>query len=139
MKGIILISHGNMAKGLKDTAKFIMGDSLEQIDYCCLKHGESPESFKNRLEKIIKKNDSGDGVIIMADLFAGTPCNQTVPLLNEKVELIAGAGFPLLLELLTARMGEKKLQIDELVEISKVNIINVKKAISSIVTGEDDE
>lgn len=139
MKGILFISHGKLAEGMVDTCKFVMGESIEQLDYCCLEQGESPESYGKRLSDAIQRIDSGEGVVVVADLFGGTPCIQTILKLTDKIELIAGMNFPLALEILTTRMSPDPIDIDCVIEKSRANISNVKKAINTVNSFEDDE
>ncbi len=71
MKGIVLLSHGSLARGLADAATFFMGDSIEQLEYCCLRQDSSPDEFAEELKRAIEKVDTGEGAVILADLFGG--------------------------------------------------------------------
>lgn len=138
MIGIVLISHGDLARGMAHSATFFMGDSIEQMEYCCLEKDTSPEKFAGELETAIKKADSGDGVVVLADLFGGTPCNQAVLKLSDKVELIAGMNFPVLLELLTARMAGG-VDPTALAESGRRAIYEVKEFLTLQKTNDVDE
>ena len=139
MKGIVLISHGEMAKGIADTCRFIMGNSLAQLDYCCLQMGESPESYGHRLREIIAHTDTGDGVYVFADLYGGTPCNQAIMQLNESIDLIAGVNLPLLMEVMTARLSDDPMDVSQIIERARVNLLDVRAAIANVVQLEGDE
>ena len=139
MKGIVLISHGEMAKGLADTCRFIMGSSLAQLEYCCLLMGESPESYGARLHKAITDADSGDGVYVFADLYGGTPCNQAIMQLNDGIELLAGVNLPILLEVMTARLSDDSADTEQIIEKARMNLLDVRKAIASVTAQEGDE
>ncbi len=138
MKGIVLVSHGDMAKGMAHSATFFMGDSIEQLEYCGLRQDQSPEDFAQELAVAIAKVDSGDGVIILADLFGGTPCNQSVQQLGDNVELIAGMNFPMLLELLSERMSGDVDAI-QLAEKGRMSLINAKELLASMTMDDEDE
>ncbi len=138
MKGIVLVSHGDMAKGMAHSATFFMGDSIEQLEYCGLRQDQSPEDFAQELAVAIAKVDSGDGVIILADLFGGTPCNQSVQQLGDNVELIAGMNFPMLLELLSERMSGD-VDAVQLAEKGRMGLINAKELLASMTTDDEDE
>lgn len=75
MKGILLLSHGDMAKGMADSAKLFFGEVIEQMDYLCLHAGDSSEEFAEQLCKKVNELDYGDGVVMLVDLYGGTPCN----------------------------------------------------------------
>ncbi len=124
MVGIVLISHGEMARGMADSATLFCGDEIPQLEYCCLYADDAQDDFGLKLEEAIAKVDSGDSVLLLADMFGGTPCNQAAARLGEKVDCIAGVNFPLLLELLNSR--EDGLNLEELVETGKSGVIDVK-------------
>lgn len=138
MKGIVLTSHGTLAQGLAHAATFFMGDPVEQLTYCCLKQDSAPEEFGRELKEAIMRVDTGDGVVILADLLGGTPCNQAVRLLNDKVDLIAGMNFPILLELLTGRMmGD--VDLAALMENGRSGICDVKAVLGQSAYDEEEE
>ena len=93
MKGIVLLSHGSLARGLADAATFFMGDSIEQLEYCCLRQDSSPDEFAEELKRAIEKVDTGEGAVILADLFGGTPCNQAARLLADLRWYVEGGGL----------------------------------------------
>lgn len=138
MKGILLVSHGKMAEGIADTCKFIMGDSLTQLESCCLEQGESPEHYGTRLKEKLLSVDTGDGVIVFCDLYGGTPCKEVILQLNEKIDLISGMNFPLVLETMTNRISEN-IDIDELVSKASNSIVDVKKSIAQMQCQDEDE
>lgn len=126
MKGILLISHGDMAKGMADSAKLFFGDEISQMKYLCLKEGESPDEFGIALAKKIQEVDTGDGVVILADLYGGTPCNQAIPLLGEKVDLIPGMNLGILVKLLSEREF-MNTDIETLIQSGQDCIVNIKE------------
>lgn len=138
MKGIVLISHGDMAKGMAQAATMFFGEGIPQLTYCGLQPEDSPEAFAERIQNAIGEADAGDGVILLADLFGGTPCNQAILQLNGDRELIAGMNFPLLLELLSVRDGADP-DIGELVEKGQVSLLDAKAMLAAAAADEDDE
>lgn len=116
---------------MADSAKLFFGDTIEQLDYLCLKAEDNPEDFHNLVAEKIAALDSGDGVLILADLLGGTPCNQSVTLLNEKVDLISGMNLSLLLELLGRRMMEDPIAMEEMVNIGREGVVDVKQLLNS--------
>lgn len=137
MKGIVLLSHGDFAKGMAHSATFFMGDNIPQMEYCCLQQDTSPEDYAEELKGAMERVDSGEGLVLLADLFGGTPCNQSIPLLNDRVELIAGMNFPLLLELLTARMGDG-FTAQALAERGRTAVMDVKELMAQQICDEDE-
>lgn len=108
MIGILLISHGNMASGIKSSLNMFFGDEIPQLDTLCLSENTSPESFGEEIGNKIKELDTGDGVVVFADLIGGTPCNQAFKYISSKVVLIGGMNLPIIMEFL----GQRLIEID---------------------------
>lgn len=137
MKGVILVSHGLLAKGMLDSAHLFLGNDLAQIKACCLSADDSPEDFGAVIKEAIQEVDSGDGVVIFADLFGGTPFNQSLPLLSDKVDLIAGLNFAMLLEYLSKRTYED-VDVKAMVEVGQQGIVEAKTYMASLSLDDDD-
>ena len=125
MKGILLISHGEMAKGLMHSASLFFGVEIEQSDYLCLYEGDGAEEFGEKIKNELEKLDTGDGVIILADLYGGTPCNQAIRYLRDQIDVIAGMNLGILVQLLSDRLYGT-VQISELVEAGKNSIVDIQ-------------
>ena len=118
---IILVSHGNLAKGMKNSVNMIIGNTDNCVDFC-LQPGESNIELANKVEDYIK--NSGKNVyIIVADLLGGSVSNA-VSRLNEinDVFLINGMNSGLVISLLleSEKLNEQKIQ--NIVEESKKGI-----------------
>lgn len=122
MVGVVVISHGDMAKGMLNSASMFFGD-IEQIAAVGLYPADSPEEFDVKLTDAIAEVDKGDGVIILCDLVGGTPCNRAAYKCSDTVKVIGGMNLSLLMELLGARMfGE--VDVDNIVNTGKEGIVN---------------
>jgi mannose PTS system EIIA component len=99
MTGILIISHSTLAEALKTTVSLIVGDK-ENVQTLCLMKNDRMEDFSEKLKKCVSSADKGDGVLILADMFGGTPCNTALSLFgnNEKVGIITGVNLPLVIE-----------------------------------------
>lgn len=106
MVGVLLISHGNMASGIKSSLNMFFGNEILQFDTLCLSENTSPESFGEEIGNKIKELDTGDGVVVFADLIGGTPCNQAFKYISSKVVLIGGMNLPVIMEFLGQRLNE---------------------------------
>ena len=73
MKGILLLSHGDMAKGMLQSSSIFFGENLPQVQALGYQMTDDSEAFEERIGKAIAELDSGDGVLVLTDLFAGTP------------------------------------------------------------------
>ena len=110
MVGVVLVTHGNLGKELLSTAAFIIGD-IPAATALSITASESAEEIRERMSAAIMSVDSeGDGVIILTDMFGGTPANVALSFLDERrVEVITGVNLPMLLKLTTARDENRTL------------------------------
>lgn len=125
MLGIVLISHGGMAEGMMDSAKMFFGE-LEQVTACGLQPADSPEEFDGRLQAAIEKVDSGEGVIVLADLLGGTPANRSAYKASKNVQIITGMNLTMLLELLGLRLSGE-ISVESLIETGQNGIVNLNQ------------
>ena len=103
MIGLIVAAHGEMSNGLIETSKMIVGHA-ENIMPVDLVEGEGPESLRQKLQKAIESLDSGEGVMILLDLYGGTPSNVSALLARElNIEAVSGVNLPMLLEVIIKR------------------------------------
>ncbi|MDZ4307805.1 PTS sugar transporter subunit IIA [Allopontixanthobacter sp.] len=103
MIGLILVTHGRLAEEFVHAMEHVVG-AQEAIATICI--GPSDDMEKRRLEisSAIKWVDAGQGVIILTDLFGGTPSNLAISLLERgRVEVIAGINLPMLIRLAGTR------------------------------------
>ena len=103
MIGIIIVTHGNLALELKSAMEHILGIQ-KNIEIISIKPDDDLEIKKSTLEESIKKVDEENGVIILTDMFGGTPSNLAISLLKiGKVEIISGVNLPMLIKLIGLR------------------------------------
>lgn len=135
MKGILLLSHGPLAKGMYETTQWFMGENIDQYDYLCLEQTEQPEKFDLRIKEKLKDIDKGDGAILITDIKSGTPCNRCIPLASNDITVLCGMNLALVLELLGRRLSND-YNFDELVNISKEGICNLNDILNNIDNSE---
>ena len=104
MVGLVVATHGRLAEELLRTAEGIVGP-LEQCEAVSVAAGVSMEEARARLAEAVKRVDSGDGTLVLTDMFGGTPANLAPTFLDEKVEVITGVNLPMIVKLATARGG----------------------------------
>ncbi|MBQ9036585.1 MAG: PTS sugar transporter subunit IIA, partial [Erysipelotrichaceae bacterium] len=119
-----------MAEGMLDSSKLFFGDDIPQVKALCLMASDNPEDFDEIIKEALAEIDDGQGVIAMCDLLGGTPCNRSAMVLNDRVQVITGMNFSILLELLGKRMTVNdisELNIGELVQVGKDGIISLNE------------
>jgi mannose PTS system EIIA component len=105
MIGVLITTHGNLGSELIKAAELIRG-SLKGIVHVSIDQTKGVEDLKKEISTAIKKLDQGKGVLILTDLFGGTPSNISLSFLKEgKVEVITGVNLPMLLKLPDIREG----------------------------------
>jgi PTS system mannose-specific IIA component len=102
MVGIVLISHGDLAKGIVSSASMLV-PQLDQLVSLTLWPDDNPDEFQKKLEEAVKTVDTGDGVFILADMLGGTPSNRAMYSLGDKVRMLTGLSLPMLYSLLNIR------------------------------------
>ena len=118
MIGIVIVTHSQLGDALIEAAEFIIGKILEALVSVSIDLNESADA------KGIKSVSSEDGVLILTDMFGGTPSNLSYSFLEEgHIEVISGVNLPILIQAVNIRdkMGLNKLAI-KLEEFGKKSI-----------------
>jgi PTS system mannose-specific IIA component len=103
MIGVLITTHGNLGSEFLKVAEMIRG-TLKDVMHISVDQTKSVEDLKKDINAAIKKLDQGQGVLILTDLFGGTPSNLSLSLLKEgKVEVVTGVNLPMLLKLSDTR------------------------------------
>ena len=102
MVGLVVATHGKLAEELLRTAEGIVG-TLERCEAVSVGSGSSMEECRARLAEAVHRVDAGEGVLVLTDMFGGTPANIALTFLDEKVEVVTGVNLPMILKLATAR------------------------------------
>jgi len=103
MIGLVLVTHGRLAVEFITALEHVVGPQ-EAMESVCIGPDDDIEARRNDIANAILKVDSGKGVIILTDLFGGTPSNLAISLMkSQNVEVIAGVNLPMLIRLEGAR------------------------------------
>src|SRR3954469_20729712 len=103
MIGLVLVTHGRLAAEFVTAMEHVVGPQ-EAIEAICIGPDDDMEGRRKDIADAIAKVDQGQGVIILTDLFGGTPSNLAISLMKgENVEVIAGVNLPMLIRLEGAR------------------------------------
>ena len=103
MIGLVLVTHGRLASEFIVAMEHVVGPQ-KQIEPICIGPEDDMEERRQQIADAIRTVDSGDGVIVLTDLFGGTPSNLAISLMKtDKIEVIAGVNLPMLIRLEGAR------------------------------------
>lgn len=101
--GIIVVSHADYGSAMLRTAEFILGP-LSDCSSISVDVGQEVPEIVRRLKDAAQRLDKGAGVIILTDMFGGTPTNLALSLLSShNVEVVTGVNLPMLLKVFTTR------------------------------------
>lgn len=99
MIGILIVSHRQLGDALIDCVEFIQGEHPEAMTSISIDLRENAEDLRKKIEKGIKQVDNKKGVLILTDMFGGTPSNLSYSFLEEgAVEVISGVNLPMLIK-----------------------------------------
>ena len=103
MIGLVLVTHGRLAAEFITAMEHVVGPQ-EAVEGICIDADDDMEARRADIAAAIGRVDSGKGVIILTDLFGGTPSNLAISLMkSEDIEVIAGVNLPMLIRLKGAR------------------------------------
>ncbi len=99
MIGIVIVTHSQLGDALIDAAEFILGNRPDTMVSVSIDLKENVDKLRKKIAEGIKKVDKKKGVLILTDMFGGTPSNLSYSFLEEgKVEVISGVNLPILIK-----------------------------------------
>ena len=135
MVGIVIVTHGQLGDALVETAEIIFDSAPESIISVSINLTENVEKLRKKINAAIKSVDSNKGILILTDMFGGTPSNLSYSFLEEgRIEVISGVNLPVLLKAINLRKKNMDLH-----QMAKTIETYGKKSISlasSILKGE---
>jgi PTS system mannose-specific IIA component len=103
MIGLVLVTHGNLAKALREAMEHVVGPQ-KNVATVCIESDAEFESQRTEIKTRIADVNNGDGVILLTDMFGGTPSNLAMSLLDQpNLEIIGGVNLPMLVKLAKIR------------------------------------
>ena len=117
MIGLVLVTHGGLATEFRSAMEHIVGPQ-DNVEVVSIGPDDDMDSRRAEIVAAVNKADMGDGVILLTDMFGGTPSNLSISLLdNANVEVLAGLNLPMLIKLASVRaessLGEAVEQAQE--------------------------
>ena len=117
MIGILIVTHKKLGDALIDAAEFIIGKKPGAIESISIDLNENAEKLRAKIVRGIKAVDDKKGVLILTDMFGGTPSNLSYSFLEEgHVEVISGVNLPVLIKAVEARKNNNLPELAECVE-----------------------
>ena len=99
MIGVVVVTHGNIGGEMVRVALSIVKEERPMVGVS-LEHSEAMDGMRRKIQGAIEQVDRGRGVLLLADMFGGTPCNLCLSFLKEgSVEVVSGVNLPMLIKL----------------------------------------
>lgn len=103
MLGLLVISHGRLAEELVNAVRTIVGP-VEALEAVSIGWNDEVEASTRRIKETIKRVDCGQGVLLLTDMFGGTPTNLALALHQPgKIEIVTGVNLPMLIKFANLR------------------------------------
>ena len=134
MIGIVLVTHGRLAEEFVAALEHVVGKQ-EAIQSVCIGPDDDMEMRRKEIIEAVDAVASGDGVILLTDMFGGTPSNLAISMLDQgNVEVVAGMNLPMLIKLASVREQETLETAVAQAQESGRKYINVA---SKLLSGDD--
>ncbi len=106
MLGLLVITHGRLAEDLVEATRKIVGP-IDSIEAVSIAWNDDVTAATDRIAEAVSRVDQGNGVLVLTDMFGGTPTNLSVSMLEPgKVEIVTGVNLPMLIKF--ANLDESK-------------------------------
>ena len=106
MIGLVLVTHGRLAEELRAAMEHVVG-TQRNVCTVCIGPEDDMERRKAEIHRCIDQVDTGDGVVLLTDMFGGTPSNLAISQMDRRnVEVIAGVNLPMLVKLAKVRSSQ---------------------------------
>ncbi len=106
MIGLVLVTHGRLADELRSAMEHVVGPQ-RNVATICIGPEDDVEGRRTEIEAKIADVDKGDGVVLLTDMFGGTPSNLAISMMNRpNVDVISGVNLPMLVKLAKVRSSQ---------------------------------
>jgi mannose PTS system EIIA component len=128
MIGILIISHGNLAESLIHCASHVLGKAPPQLAYFAVGTDDDPTDLLPKAQQVLESLNTGEGVIILSDMYGATPCNLVTKLLSPShVEGVAGVNLPMLVRVLNYRDKSMKVCVEKALSGGRDGVVHFTK------------
>jgi PTS system mannose-specific IIA component len=124
MIGIVIVSHRQLGDALIDCVEFILGERPQALTSVSVDLRENAAELRTKIEAGIKKVNNHQGILILTDMFGGTPSNLSYSFLEEgQIEVLSGVNLPIVMKAVAMRSDKNLSELSEfLVNFGKRSI-----------------
>jgi PTS system ascorbate-specific IIA component len=125
MIGILIITHGEFGKSLLDCAVHMLGTTPPQIASLAISSKDDPAKVLPSAKKLLDQVNSGQGVLVLSDMYGATPCNIVTKILQPgSIEGVAGVNLPMLVRVMTYRHESLSVLVEKAVSGGREGVVS---------------
>lgn len=129
MIGMVLVTHGRLAEEFVAATEHVVGEQ-QDIRAICIGPDDDMDQRREDIVKAVEQVDSGSGVVVLTDMFGGTPSNLAISMLDRgNVEVVAGINLPMLIKMVSVRKTKSLQDAVEEAQAAGRKYINVASAV----------
>lgn len=133
MIGLVIVTHGALANEFRSALEHVVGPQ-KLLETVLIGPEDDMELRRRDILSAVQRADSGDGVVLLTDMFGGTPSNLSISIMDEaRVEVIAGVNLPMLIKLATVR---SEVELAKAVDLAKEAGRKYISVASQVLAGE---
>lgn len=131
MIGIVLVTHGRLAEEFRHAVEHVVGPQ-KHFETVSIGADDDMEQRRKDIVDAVARADTGTGVIVLTDMFGGTPSNLAISVMKSgEVEVIAGVNLPMLIKLTSVRAGDDMVAALQEAQMAGRKYINVASQVLS--------
>ena len=128
MIGILIIAHGSLGESLIGCVTHVLGKTPPQLKSLAVGTHQDPSELLPAAQQLVEAIDTGEGVVVLSDMYGATPCNMVIKLLApEQVEGVAGVNLPMLVRLLNYREAGIKKCVEKAISGGRDGVVHFTK------------
>lgn len=125
MIGLVLVTHGNLALEFISAMQHVVGKQ-ENVEAVCIGPEDDMEMRRSEIMEKVSKVDTGSGVVLLTDMFGGTPSNLAISIMDRaNVEILAGMNLPMLIKIASLRKDKNMKETVEGAQEAGKKYINI--------------
>ncbi len=128
MIGILIIAHGSLGESLMECAKHVIGNNPRQVAFIAVSTQDDPNVLLPKAERLVTELNSGEGVLVLSDMYGATPCNIVSKLLKPgEVEGVAGVNMPMIVRTMTYRHESLLALVEKAVSGGREGVVHFSR------------
>jgi PTS system ascorbate-specific IIA component len=129
MIGILIIAHGGLGESLIHCVSHVLGKHPPQLAHFAVGTNDDPSDLLPLAQQVVNNLNTGEGVLILSDMYGASPCNLVTKLLApNQIEGVAGANLPMLVRVLNYRDKPKKVCVEKAISGGRDGVVHFSKA-----------